>query len=503
MKVCLINPYVDISETIYRENFTMLCPLGLGYLSAALAERGHEVAIVDCISASPMPAEKRDGGMVRLGHGNAEIMRRVNAFGPDIVGISCCYTEHAPQCYEIAGMVKKDYSEDVPVIVGGAHPSVRPDEVLDNPSIDFVAIGEGEGIITDLCDAIVSGSTTDDILGLLRSDGNGALIGNPVRPRITDLDGIPFPRRDLFPLENYFKRQRLFPHDINNRNIPKTSILTSRGCPGNCVFCAIRCTWGRKWIGRSPENVVEEIESLVSEYGIRELDFVDDSVSVSRSRLKRICELMIQKGIDIKWTTPNGIAIWTLDRELLSLMKRAGCYRLVFGFESGDPETLAFIRKKYSRKQVKDIVRHANRLGMWTVGTFIVGFPYESGSHIQNTMDFASSLGLDLAMFYCAMPYPGTDLYDICTKEGIDTTIRPHKRGFATLCLTADEVDRYREVATVQFMRSLMRRPWKPLEKIRNIDDLRYTLRVVTYGMRMLFGRSEAGKLNRYPNFRR
>lgn len=503
MRVCLINPYVDISESIYRENFTMLPPLGLGYLAAVLAQNDHEVAVVDCISASPMPAEQRPGNMVRIGFGNDEVIRRVKEFKPDIVGISCCYTEHADQCYEIAELIKQDYSEDVPIVAGGAHPSVRPEEVLDGHKIDFVAVGEGEGIMTDLCDAIEAGRPTDDIQGLLLKNGDGGLVGNPQRPRISDLDEIPFPRRDLFPLENYFKRQRLFPNDINNRKIPKTSILTSRGCPGNCVFCAIRCTWGRKWIGRSPENVVAEIESLVRDYGIQELDFVDDSVSVSRSRLKRICELMIEKGIDIKWTTPNGIAIWTLDREMLRLMKRAGCYRLVFGFESGDPETLAFIRKRYGLDHVRDIVKYANRLGFWTVGTFIVGFPYESGKNIQNTSDFAASLGLDLAMFYCATPYPGTDLYDICVKEGIDTAPRLHKRGLPTLFLTADEVDDYRAAATVQFMKSLVRRPWKPLEKIRTFDDLRYTVKVVAYSLRMLLGRSEAGKLNRYPNYKR
>jgi anaerobic magnesium-protoporphyrin IX monomethyl ester cyclase len=468
-----------------------------------LLEAGHEVSVFDCISACPLPAEKQPDGIVRLGRGNDEVIRRVREFGPDLVGISCCYTVHSPQCYEIAALVKDEYSTEVPVIVGGPHASNSPEDPLSRPYIDYVAVGEGEGIISEVCEALESGGPVDGIRGLLRADGNGGLVGDPVRPRIEDLDSIPFPRRDLFPLENYTARQRSYPQDINNRRIPKTTMVTSRGCPGNCVFCASSCMWGRRWIPRSPENIVAEIESLVRDFGIRELDFLDDNISVSRERLLRICELIIAKGIDIKWTTPNGIAIWTLDHDLLRLMKKAGCYRLVFGLESGDPETIMFVRKRYSVEHVRDIIKFANHIGMWTVATFIVGFPYESDKHIKNTMDFASSLGLDIAMFYSVTPYPATDLYDVCIKEGIDTTLTPHKQVFDTLYLTADEVEEYRAMSTVQFTKSLMRKPWKPLEKIRSYDDLRFTARVVRYSLGMLLPSSEENILKKYPNFRR
>lgn len=503
IRVCLINPYIDISEKVYREHLTILPPLGLGYLAAVLLEKGHEVSVIDCISASPLPAQKQPDGIVRLGRGNDEVIRRVREFGPDLVGISCCYTVHSPQCYEIAALVKEEYSPEVPVIVGGPHASNSPEDPLSRPYIDYVAVGEGEGIITEICEALESGGSVDGIPGLLRSDGSGGLQGEPSRPRIEDLDAIPFPRRDLFPIENYSQRQRSYPQDINNRRIPKTTMLTSRGCPGNCVFCASRCMWGRKWIGRSPENIVAEIESLVRDFGIRELDFLDDNVSVSRDRLVRICELIIARGIDIKWTTPNGIAIWTLDHDLLRLMKKAGCYRLVFGLESGDPETIAFVRKRYKVEHVRDIIKFANRLGMWTVATFIVGFPYEDAGHIRNTTDFARSLGLDLAMFYSVTPYPGTDLYEVCLNEGIDTTLTLHRQVFDTLYLAANEVEEYRALATVQFIKSLARKPWKPLEKIRSVDDLRFTARVARYGLAMALAPSRENRLKKYPNFRR
>jgi radical SAM superfamily enzyme YgiQ (UPF0313 family) len=182
-------------------------------------------------------------------------------------------------------------------------------------------------------------------------------------------------------------------------------------------------------------------------------------------------------------------------------MKKAGCYRLVFGLESGDPDTIAFVRKRYSVDHVRDIISYANRLGIWTVATFIIGFPYENETNIGNTIDFATGLGLDIAMFYSVTPYPATDLYDVCVKEGIDTTLSPHRRGFDTLYLTGEEVERFRAMSTVQFMRHLARRPWKPLEKIRSLDDLRFTARVVKYSLKMLLPASEERKLRKYPNF--
>ena len=503
MRVCLINPYVDISGSVYHEGFTMLPPLGLAYLAAVLIEAGHEVKIIDCISACPLPARERPDGVVRLGIDSDDMMAAVREFGPDVVGISSCYTIHAPQAYEIAARVKSEYSSDAPVILGGAHVSVVPKEALGQPAVDYVAVGEGEGIITDFCDALQRGRTPEDIPGLLSLSDDGSLKGIRERPRIEDLDSIPFPRRDLVPLDPYLARQRLYPGDINNRRIPKTSVMTSRGCPGNCVFCAVRCTWGRKWIGRSPANVVDEIESLVDYYGIREFDFVDDNVSVSKSRLTGICDLIVERGMDITWATPNGIAIWTLDHELLRSMKRAGCYRLTFGFESGDPDTISFIRKRYSVDKARDIVKYANHLGMWTVGTFVLGFPYEDAGNIGNTVDFACSLGLDLAMFYCATPYPGTEMFEVCRELGVDTTTTPHTRGFDTANLTAEEVETLRRGATVRFMNGLKRHPWKPIEKVHSLDDLRFTAKVTAHGLRMVLSRGEGEKLSRYPNYER
>jgi len=311
-------------------------------------------------------------------------------------------------------------------------------------------------------------------------------VGEVSRERIKDVDSLPFPRRDLLPMREYFEFD-VKRNSITDMRYPKTSMITSRGCPENCVFCAIRCTWGRRWVPRSPENVVDEIGHLVSEYGIREINFLDDCISVSPERLRDLCRLIIRRGLDIKWVPSSGIAIRFLDEDLLRLMKESGCYRLSFGLESGVPETLAFCRKRYDYDHAKRIIRYANRIGIWTTASFILGFPYETAEQIDRTVRFAVESGIDFAFFYCAVPYPRTDLYDICREEGIEVpeTSSLDFGGVRSLHMSAEEIARRRSEAETMFMRSRALRPWKLLGKVRNLEDLRYTAKVTRAAVRL------------------
>lgn len=498
-RVLLINPPITVSGSDYVEGIGLSAPLGLAYLAAVLSDAGHEVEILDCLGLWPMPLEPQ-GDHVRCGMPEGVILRKLADFQPDLVGITCAYTANAGDATALARLVKRDYSESVPLVMGGAHVSVCPEEVLGTGVVDFAAIGEGEGTALDLVRALETGAPTDRIGGLLSTGTGGRVTGVAERDRISDLDTIPMPRRDLLPMDAYISHQQILKGSINSMRHPTTTMITSRGCPENCVFCAIRCTWGRKWVGRSPDRIVEEIEFLKDRYGIREIDFLDDSISVSKKRLRELCELMIERRVDVKWTTPNGIAIWSLDDDILRLMKRAGCYRLTFGMESGDPETLKFIRKRYTFDRALHIISFANHIGLWTIGTFILGFPYETREQMENTIRFAIESKLDLAIFYCAAPFPGTDLYEICVDEGIEVADSTSLMmgGVSSLEMSAEEIARVREEANARFVRSVMRRPWKALGKIRSLEDLGYVARVARYSLGLARARPEGRSTTSY-----
>ncbi len=485
IRIQLINPTVTISKADYYQGISFMPPLGLAYLASVLCEAGHEVSIIDRLGAHPMPVE-RTGDLLRCGIDESTVLERMESFAPELIGITCPYTANARDAVDTARLVKRA-SPGIPVLMGGAHASVCPEELLAEESVDYVIAGEGEDVTKSLVAALESGAETSAIDGLMRMNADGVISGSPAHERIKDLDSIPFPRRDLLPMEQYFKAQQSGLERINNIRWPKTTMITSRGCPENCVFCAIRCTWGRKWKGRSPGNVVNEIEGLVRDFGVREIDFLDDSLSVSRSRLEAICNLIIEREIDIKWTTPNGIAIWSLDEDLLKLMKRSGCYRLTFGLESGDSDTIDFIRKRYTRDYAQKLIGYANRIGLWTIGTFILGFPYETRAQMEHTIRFAIDSGLDLAVFYCAAAFPGTDLYKVCASEGIEVprSASLMLSAIDSTTMTAEQIARVREDANGRFARNLRRRPWKVLEKIKNVEDCRYAARVSRYALRL------------------
>lgn len=499
LRVLLINPALSVSEKDFWGDMAYPPPLGLAYLAGAVSRAGHEVEIIDCLGLYPIPVEHNEG-RVRIGMRADDILARASEFKPDITGIACGYTAHAPDSIGVAVKIKECLGSGHPVIMGGAHATTCPEDVFSSGVVDYIAMGEGEGILTDLCGSLERGEPTGPIEGLLAMSPDGTVTGIRQRARIQDLDSLALPRRDLLPMDVYFKYQTLRKDRINFMRRPQTTMITSRGCPEKCVFCALRCTWGRKWVPRSAESVVDEVQMLVDDYGVREIHFMDDSISVHRERLKKICELIIERKIDFRWQPASGIAIWTLDAELLKLMKKSGCYRLTLGVESGNAETLAFIRKRYTHEHALEIIKEANRLGMWTIGTFILGFPYETREQMEDSVRFSIDSGLDFAFFYCAAPFPGTDLFDIYVKEGIEV---PPETTVAfglvdSLTMEACEIEAAREDATARFMRNISHRPWKMLGKIRSLEDVGYVLKVASYGLKLARTRTEDKSISAY-----
>ncbi len=496
MRVLLIFP----PTTTYGADPTIpaiIPPLGLAYLAGYLERDGFEVKVLD----ARLGKAENEGGRKdarTYGLSDEEILGEISAFAPDLVGISCMYTAYSGDTHRVA-RVAKTYSRDVPVVLGGAHASAFPDLAVRDPNVDAVIVGEGEETLLEIARSIRNGRISFSVRGTVVLDGE-TVIRNPTRPFIEDLDSIPFPGRHLLNMKGYLAVTKQYPLTMRR---PSTTFVTSRGCPKECVYCSIQPVWGvRKWRGRSPNNVVDEFEHLIDAYGVSEFHWMDDSAATNRNRIEGICREIIERRMDIKWTTPNGIAHWELNESRLDLMKRAGCYRVTFGVESGNEEMRRFIGKPHPLGQAKRVIRHANSIGMWTLATFIIGFPHETEAQIRETIDFAVESGVDMAIFYLLIPVPGTQVYEILKRDGLvsfESFLDVSRRSFLTTEELAEigtrmaglgtttrlfEENELREFVTDAYTRFLHHRVrsignvgrW--LRKIRSYEDLAYMARL-------------------------
>ena len=481
MKILLVNPYLTtLPDDPARPNPA----LSLGYLAAYL-ERYYDVRVLD-VAAEGKDTVLPIGTKKRVGLRDDEIKKYLNDFKPDIVGITNPSTLHAKDAYDIAKVVK-DIDKHILVVLGGAHASSNPTSVLRNKEVDMVIIGEGEETFLEIVEKYENKESLDNIQGTCVRDGDDIRF-NDQRVYIKDLDTIPFPARHLLPMDIYFESAK---KEINYAMRDKiATMITSRGCPGRCIYCAVKTVWGKKWRCRSPQNVVDEIEFLMKKYDVGEIHFLDDSISVKKKRLEGICDEILSRKIDIKWTTPNGIAIWLLDETLVKKMKKAGCYRLTFGLESGNAETLQYLGKKYNLDHAKRVIKYAHRIGLWTIGTFIIGSPYEKIESIEDTLNLALESYLDFAVFYIANPFPGTDMYEIYKKEGFLTDFADDQivRGTDTKYFSHKELIELQGKAFSSFLKSRVLKPWRFLNKIRSVEDGRYAIKLASRFINMGIG---------------
>lgn len=486
MKLLLMTP----PSTIYGKDPTVpgiTPPLGIAYIAAYLEKQGHEVELLDTVAlGGKKPTTALGDVWVRYGITDEDVIKKIEKAKPDAVGITCMYTAYAGDAHRLAKLVKDNYPE-MPVIFGGAHSSTFPELVLKDKNVDLVVQGEGEQTVLEIMKRL---EKKEDILSspgtVVRN--NGSITSNPPRGYISDLDTIPFPARHLLDMERY-KNATMKEGYILRR--PSTTIVTSRGCPGKCIFCTIHSVWGRKWRYRSAKNVVDEMEVLVNDYGIREIHWVDDSAGIKKSRVIEMCDEILRRKLDIKWATPNGIAHWTLDEHTLDKMKEAGCYRLTFGIESGNEETRKFLGKPYSLKQAERLIKYADKIGMWTICTLIFGFPYEKENSIKDTVDFAIRSETDMALFYLLAPFPGTPVYEVFKKEGLvdyDSALNvlgeeatPEDferigrvlsgRGVRTVYFTEEQLNGFLTDAYTSFFKARLLSYLNPLRVIRKINS--------------------------------
>jgi anaerobic magnesium-protoporphyrin IX monomethyl ester cyclase len=421
MRVCLINPPRIHPKSWGKPN--VFQPLELAYV-AALLEEQHKVSIIDAPTEGRGNLEEIDGTKYRVGLSNKEIADRVKRWSPELVEIHIPFSGWWKTAYEVASTVKS-IDKDIVTVLSGLYPSARSEDSLMHPNIDFVVIGEAEYTMSELIGALEQGTTANfkEIKGIGYIK-NGETIITPPRPAIQDLDALPFPARHLLPMEEYFVAVKENPPRGEIRK-PWTMMITSRGCPYNCIFCSIHVVMGKKWRGRSPENVIEEIENVVQTYHVKQIDFLDDNMTLNTKRMAAICDLIVKRGLDIEWYTPNGIRADTLDENLLRKMKASGCKKIRIAPESGVQRVVdKIIKKDLDLKKVENAVILSKKVGIKVGCFFIIGLIGETKEDIEATIKYAyklKKLGADSFYFSYATPLYGTELYEQAKSGGFIT----------------------------------------------------------------------------------
>ncbi len=282
----------------------------------------------------------------------------------------------------------------------GTHVSAVPQNTLELiPELDFVIRHEPETTFEDILDRLFNDKSLDDLLGCTYRDEQGKITLGADRPLLENLDELPIPKQHLLPLDKY---QMPF---LGKRY---TWVLTNRGCPYSCTYCFEGVVWGKSVRYRSPESIYKELEYL-AEHDVRNVLFLADLFTFDRKGVMKLCDMIIDRGLKLKWTCNSRVD--TIDEEMARKMKQAGCWLIAFGIESGSQTVLDNVKKDTTVEKARETITMVNRLGIKTWGYFIMGLPGETAQTARETIDFAKSIPLDIALFHVAMPYAGTEFY--------------------------------------------------------------------------------------------
>ena len=432
MRVCLINPPRIQPRAWGKPN--VFPPIVLASVAAVL-EKKHAASIIDAPTEGWRDITELDETKYRVGLSDQTIAQRVKQWNPDVVIMEIPFSGWSTTAFSVIHAVKSVNKKIVTVLMG-QHPSARAETCLSDPDVDFVVVGEPENTVFELVEALESGKQDfSDIDGLVFLQ-NGKPTHTKPRAIIADLDSLPFPARHLLPMKVYNEAVKENPL---RGEISKawTIMTTSRGCPYSCVFCTNFIVWGRQWRGRSPKNVVDELESVIKIYGVKQVDFYDENMTLDKKRMADICDQIVKRGLHIEWFTPNGIRADTLDETLLRKMKRAGCKKIRVAPESGVQRVVNdVIGKSLDLKAVERAVTLCKKVGIKVGCFFVLGLIGETKADIEETIKFAyklRSLGADSLIFSIAMPIYGTALYEQAKQGGY------LREGFCDYALAATE----------------------------------------------------------------
>jgi radical SAM superfamily enzyme YgiQ (UPF0313 family) len=391
MRILFIKHHSNRSDKFgnYPHTSDFYPPLGLVYIATVLKQNDQNDVI-----------ESLDSNALNLNLN--QTISAIEEFNPDVIGITII-TERIPGAMEIAEKCK-EYFPDTLRIIGGPHMSVNPEEIMNLGLFQLGVIGEGEITILEIINEYKKSKIIPaDIEGTIFYN-NGNMIRNKPRRRIEDLDTIPFPDR-------HFLNNKLYHPYLAKK--PWTYMTVSRGCPFKCAFC-YQTVWGKKVTFNSYKRIFEEIKECVNEFGIREIWFKDDTFTLRKKNVLKLCDLMIKEKLKVRWTMFTRVD--TVDEELVRALKKAGCYKIDFGVESGDQNILDLMKKGITIKQIRDTFEMCRRVGMQTHAFIMIGYPRETRETIEKTIRLTQEIA-DWASFNAVNIIKGTELYDLAVRE--------------------------------------------------------------------------------------
>ena len=391
MDILLIYPHTLTSSI---EEGIKIPPLGLAYIAATLEAKGYSVRILD-LNIQP--------------HSDTTIEAYLKDQQPKIVGFTCL-TPFYTNVLTLARIAKE--SINTIIIVGGAHATALPEDMLNQDVIDYVVLGEGEKVMAELSQALLEKNREVDLIKGIAYKKDDKIHRMDQFNYIQNLDDLPFPARHLLQIDKYTSPQ------YKKANI--TSIITSRGCPYNCIFCDYRFLMGPKFRRRSPENVISEIKECLNKFNVNHFSFRDSTFTFDDNWIFAFCGAIKKHKLAFTWDC-NGRAN-LVNQKMLSAMKEAGCTMISYGIESGDQKILNFANKNLTIDQSLNAVKLTRKLGIETLCYFIFGLPGENNQTIKNTISFAKKLNPDFAQFSLATPFPGTPIYSYAKENNL---IRP------------------------------------------------------------------------------
>lgn len=362
-------------------------PLGILYISTYVIKKGFDVKVIDAV-INNIPIK--------------DLVDQIVKEKPGIV----CISAMTPQILNSIRITEdiKAQDPDIKIAIGGSHISSTKDSLYRfSKNFDFLIYGEGEFTFYELLKSLKDNSNNfNEINGLIYKDKEGKVVINPPREPIEDLNSIPFPDLSLVDIKKY--------ESFYAKSHPFTTLIASRGCPFNCTFCDAYATHGKRLRFRSPGNIVDEIENNLKKFGIRQIMIKDSTFTVDKGWVKEICNLIISRGLKINWTCNTRVDM--IEKELFKLMKKAGCYMVLLGIESGSQKVLDNIRKGITLKQIEEGIKICKEVDIETTGYFMIGNQGDSEVEVRKTINLSKKLNLDFVNFGVATPYPNTELYN-------------------------------------------------------------------------------------------